>query len=88
METYEQKDWKYYLGHAVAAVGTSFELKPGEPVEMEVLIGEIPGERFCCISLIEDEDADYDENKNGMPILPVLRQRKSQIELKIKLNTP
>ena len=66
----EMTDWKptsnelkYFLGHAVAAVGTSFELKAGEPVEMEVLIGEIPGERFCAYLLIEDEDADYDENK-------------------------
>ena len=30
---------------------------------MEVLIGEIPGERFAAYLLIEDESADYDRNR-------------------------
>lgn len=80
-----KEDWKYYIGHAVAAVGTSFELEPGEPVEMEVLIGEIPGERFAAYLLIEDESADYDRNRDGLPILPVFKTAEIPDRVKDKI---
>lgn len=79
------QDWKYFIGHAVAAVGTTFELEAGEPVEMEVLIGEIPGERFCAYLLIEDESVDYDENRDGMPVLPVFKTAEIPDRVKDKI---
>ena len=69
----DPEDYKYWLGHAQAAVGHWFELEPGEPVEMEVLIGEIPGGQFCAYLLVEEEGETYFPNEQGMPILPVFK---------------
>lgn len=66
-------DSTYWLGHAQALVGHWFELDPGEPVEMEVLIGEIPGGHFCAYLMVEEEGEEYDENRDGMPVLPVFK---------------
>jgi len=68
-----EEDYKYFMGTAEAAVGDWFELEPGVPVEMEVLIGEIPGGEFCAYLVVEDADEDYPVNQQGMPILPVFK---------------
>ena len=78
-------DRRYFIGHAVCGVGNWFELEAGEPVEMEVLIGEIPGERFCAYLLIEDESVDYDLNRNGMPVLPVFKTAEIPDRVKDKI---
>ena len=79
------EDYKYYMGHAQAAVGKWFELEPGVPVEMEVLIGEIPGGFFCAYLVVEDEAEDYATNRQGMPILPVFKTAEIQERIKDKI---
>ena len=43
-------------------MGDWFEINEGEVVDMEVLIGEIPGEHFCAYLLIEKEGKLYNRN--------------------------
>jgi hypothetical protein len=81
----QEDDYKYYMGHAQAAVGTWFELEPGVPVEMEVLIGEIPGGQFCAYLVVEDAAEDYARNQEGMPILPVFRTAEIPDRVKDKI---
>jgi hypothetical protein len=66
-------DRKYFMGHVVAAVGDWFELKAGEPVEMEVLIGETPGGQFSAMLVVQEEGVKYPLNQNGAPILPAFK---------------
>jgi hypothetical protein len=80
-----EDDYKYFMGHAQAAVGKWFELEPGVPVEMEVLFGEIPGGQFCAYLVVEDEDEDYAENQQGMPILPVFKTAEIPERIKDKI---
>jgi len=79
------EDYKYYMGHAQAAVGDWFELEPGVPVEMEVLIGEIPGGLFCAYLVVEDQAEDYAQNQQGMPILPVFKTAEIPERVKDKI---
>ncbi len=79
------EDYKYYLGHAQAAVGDWFELEPGVPVEMEVLSGEIPGGQYCAYLVVEDEAEDYAENQQGMPILPIFKTAEIPDRVKDKI---
>ena len=80
-----EEDYKYFMGHAQAAVGDWFELEPGVPVEMEVLFGEIPGGQFCAYLVVEDEAEDYAENQQGMPILPVFKTAEIPDRIKDKI---
>ncbi len=54
-------------------VGDWFKLEPGEPTELTVLIGEIPGGEFGCYLFIEEKGVDYDQAADGRPILPVFK---------------
>ncbi|WP_372794070.1 hypothetical protein [Pontiella sp.] len=81
----QDEDYKYFMGHAQAAAGQWFELEPGVPVEMEVLVGEIPGGFFCAYLVIEDESVDYAENRQGMPILPVFKTAEIPDRVKDKI---
>jgi hypothetical protein len=54
-------------------VGDWFELSPGEPHELTVLIGEIPGGEFASYLFIEEQGADYEHTGDGRPILPVFK---------------
>jgi hypothetical protein len=80
-----EEDYRYYMGHAQAAVGDWFDLEPGVPVEMEVLIGEIPGGEFCAYLVVEDAEEDYAENQQGMPILPVFKTAEIPERIKDKI---
>ena len=80
-----EDDYRYFIGHAQAAVGDWFELEPGVPVEMEVLCGELPGGQFCAYLLVEDAAEDYAENKEGMPILPVFKTAEIPDRVKDKI---
>jgi hypothetical protein len=64
---------KYTLGRGLFRVGDWFELKPGEPVEMEVLVGEIPGGGFYSMLCVQQEGIDYPEREIGGPLLPVFK---------------
>lgn len=80
-----EEDYQYRMGHAEAAVGDWFALEPGVPVEMEVLIGEIPGGHFCAYLVVEDEAEDYAENRDGMPVLPVFKTAEIPKRVKDKI---
>ena len=79
------EDRNYVIGHAVSAVGDWFEINEGEVVDMEVLIGEIPGERFCAYLLIEKEGELYNRNNKGAPILPVFKTAEIPERVKDKI---
>ncbi|MGB0415713.1 MAG: hypothetical protein ACPGKS_02570 [Coraliomargarita sp.] len=52
--------------------GDWFTLKPGEPRELTVVLGEIPGGEFGSYLFIEDASVDY-EMAGDRPILPVFK---------------
>lgn len=81
----DPEDYKYFMGHAQAAVGKWFELEPGVPVEMEVLIGEIPGGQFCAYLVVQDEAENYAQNQQGMPILPIFKTAEIPDRVKDKI---
>jgi len=80
-----KEDYQYFMGHAEMAVGDWFELEPGVPIEMEVLIGEVPGGHFCAYLVVEDETEDYVENRDGMPIFPVFKTAEIPERVKDKI---
>lgn len=81
----QEEDYQYYMGHAQAAAGIWFDLEPGVPVEMEVLIGEVPGGQFCAYLVVEDERIDYPENRDGMKILPIFKTAELPEQVKDKI---
>lgn len=67
---------KYYMGNSGAVVGDWFEMKAGEPVLMEVLIGDRAkdgGGLASFLLAIEDGDEDYSRDKDGRPYLPAFK---------------
>ena len=64
---------KKIVGLAKCWVGDWFTLLPGESVEMEVLMGEVPGGFFQMTLLVEEFGVEYPENEQGTPILPVFK---------------
>ena len=81
----QEEDFKYNMGFGSAAIGLWFELEPGVPVEMQVLIGEIPGGNFCARLVVEKEGEDYPKNRDGMPVLPVFKTAKIPDVVKDKI---
>ncbi len=61
----------YRLGVRGAQISDWITLEPGVPLDMEVLIGEIPGGSFCAQLLVEVDGVDYETNDQGGPILPM-----------------
>jgi hypothetical protein len=66
-------DNKYYIGYRLAAVGTWITLEPGVPLDMEVLIGEVPGGGFSAQLCIEEYGVEYPETSQGGPLLPMFK---------------
>lgn len=64
-------DAQYYYGNNKARVGDWIELKAGEPVDMELMIGEVPGGVFSAMLTVQVEGVDYPKNRQGGPILPM-----------------
>jgi hypothetical protein len=64
---------KYMIGHGWSTIGDWFTLKPGVPVEMEVLAGDYEGGWFEAMVTVEDEKGKYKKNADGMPILPMFK---------------
>lgn len=70
----DPENHKYLFGATVATIGDWFELQPGVPVEMEVLIGEDQGGRTSAMLNIQEFGVEYPKNSNdGAPILPVFK---------------
>ncbi len=58
------------------AIGDWFTLRAGQRVDMEVLIGEIPGGEFDCRLLIEQQGVEYrmvDSDAGKRPVLPMFK---------------
>ena len=64
---------RYQIAYSRYRVGDWFELKPGETMEMEVLIGEIPGGGFYAMLMVEEEGVEHPEREFGGPLLPVFK---------------
>ena len=73
---------KYPLGNNLSVVGDWVELKAGVPLEMEVLIGEVPGGVFQSMLCVEVEGVEYPRNpfRNG-PTLPIFKTEEPALDL-------
>ena len=63
---------KYFIGNTKAVVGDWITLEPGEPLDMEILIGDNGGKGGFFLA-IEEEGVEYGRNRQGCPIFPVFR---------------
>jgi hypothetical protein len=52
--------------------GTWMDLKAGEVIDLDVLIGERAGGSFCAVLLIEKMGDSY-EQSNGFPVFPIFQ---------------
>ena len=59
--------------HSYVYKGDWFTLEPDEEYEMNVLLGESWGGHFCCYLMVEEEGVSYEENRDGLPILPIFK---------------
>jgi len=64
---------KYRFGHFHSRVGDWFTLEPGVPVDMEVLMGDVAGGRFCAMLTVQEQGMNYPENRDGAPVLPIFK---------------
>lgn len=62
---------KYIIGNNRAEVGDWITLEAGKPLDLEILIGEVPGGNFAAMLMVEVEGVEYERNKQGGPILPM-----------------
>lgn len=63
-------------------------LKKGEPVDLDVLVGERPGGDFCAFLLYQKQGETYQNDKNGHPILPVFQLAPMEIPNKKPNDAP
>jgi hypothetical protein len=70
------------MGNNYAVVGDWISLKAGEPLPMEVLIGESPGGIFCALLAVEVEGEEYPRNPyKGGPTLPIFKTAEPSLDL-------
>jgi len=72
---------QYFMGLMKAEVGDWIELKEGEPMDMEVLISEIPGGGFGAMLCVEEEGVDYPRKSDGGPTLPMFKTAEPSLDL-------
>ena len=72
---------QYWMGIMKAEVGDWIELKAGEPLDMEVLIAEIPGGGFGAMLCVEEDGVDYPRKKDGGPTLPMFKTTEPSLDL-------
>ena len=54
-------------------VGDWITLEPGVPLEMNVIIGEIPGGAFSAMLVVEVQGEEYANNIRGAPVFPIFK---------------
>jgi len=64
---------RYVLGHFLSVVGDWITLEPGVPLDLEILLGEVPGGGFSAMLTVEVEGEEYERNHQGAPILPMFK---------------
>ncbi len=82
-------DWKssaagtreQMMGNTYAAIGDWITLEAHKPVDMEVLLGEVPGGVFSSMLVVEVEGVDYEMNKRGGLILPMFKMGEPGLDL-------
>jgi hypothetical protein len=72
---------KWRVGGSYAIVGDWITLEPGVPLEMEVLIGEIPGGGFGAMLCVQEEDVEYERSYGGGIILPIFKTEQPSLDL-------
>jgi len=72
-QTSSPDSFRYWLGNNSSVVGDWITLKAGEPLDMEVLIGESPGGIFCSMLMVEVQGAEYEKGPQGNPVLPIFK---------------
>ncbi|HSI07795.1 MAG TPA: PA14 domain-containing protein [Rariglobus sp.] len=61
-------------------VGNRMELRAGQFYDIDIVVSEGPGGRFCAMILVEQEGATYAKDAKGNPILPIFRIAASDTE--------
>jgi len=80
--TSSSKSLTHWLGVHVSTVGDWITLKAGEPLDMEVLIGEVCGGVFQAMLVVEVEGEEYERNPaRGGPVLPIFKTAPPSIDL-------
>ncbi|MDF7800138.1 SHD1 domain-containing protein [Pontiellaceae bacterium B1224] len=64
---------KWIKCHDFAAVGDLIELKPGVPVDIDIMFAEVPGGQFNAFLCVMEEGVKYENNSKGEPILPLFK---------------
>ncbi len=59
--------------------GDWIPMKKGEPVDLDVLVGEVPGAAFCAFLLFQKQGVEYPKTESGDLILPVFQLRKADV---------
>jgi hypothetical protein len=82
-QTSSAQSRQYYLGNSQpkAAVGDWITLEPGDPKEIEIMLGEVPGGTFNCYLLVEEKGVEYEKSRQSMPILPIFKTQEPSLEL-------
>jgi len=63
---------RFYMGNYLSVVGDWITLKAGEPLPMEILIGDNGGVA-CFFLAVEVKGVEYPKNRQGGPILPAFK---------------
>jgi len=71
---------KCYMGGWRSVVGDWITLDPGVPLDMEVLIGEVPGGGFEAMLAIEEQGVEYPKGPQGNPILPMFTTARPSLD--------
>ncbi len=75
----------YSMGNNTAVVGDWITLKANEALDMEVIIGEVPGGTFCSMLTVEVQGVDYPLNRQQGPILPMFKTSEPSRVLKDRI---
>jgi len=61
-------------GNGNLKVGDWIDFKKGVPFDIDIMIGELPGGKFCAFLMIEKEGGSYEMTPDGkFPILPIFQ---------------
>jgi len=66
--------------------GDWFELPAGEPRDLNVVVGEVPGGEFASYLFIQKKGVDYETTADGRPILPVFKLKELSSSERSKLS--
>lgn len=69
----EDKDFSMKGGGWPMIAGNWFEVKKGEPFDLDILIGERPGGEFEAFLLYQKKGAAYSLDNDGKPLLPIFQ---------------